>query len=152
MATVDETAGRAVPRSSEWSPARLYLVISGIGLVLIAGLGFLYDRSFPASADEVPSAGSGYIFGILETNGWHNLNGVISGVIALGFALRPEWARVGALFKGTLYVVVTSAIAIWGPETLLIASNTADQIAHASLAVGGIATGLLTPSSKSSRR
>ncbi len=128
-----------------WSPARIYLVASGIFLVVSSAVGFAVDSSFPASAAEVDSAGSGHIFGIFETNGWHNLAAVISGAIALGFAARPEWARAGALLKGAMYVAVTTSIAIWGPETFKIASNAADQVVHASLAVTGLAAGLATP-------
>ncbi|MDQ3982001.1 MAG: DUF4383 domain-containing protein [Actinomycetota bacterium] len=128
-----------------WSPARIYLVVSGVFLVVASAVGFGIDSSFPASAAEVDSAGSGHIFGIFETNGWHNLSALISGAIALGFAVRPEWARAGALLKGTMYVAVTTSIAIWGPETFKVASNGADQVVHASLALTGLAAGLATP-------
>jgi hypothetical protein len=143
MATVASTGLR--PETRPWSPARLYLVISGTFLVVVAGLGFLFDASFPTAADQVGREGSAHILGIFETNGWHNLNGVISGLLALGFATRPGWARLGALFKGWLYVAVTASIAIWGPETFLIASNAADQVLHGSLAVTGLVAGYATP-------
>ncbi len=129
---------------SAWSPARLYLVGSGIFLLVVAAAGFAVNTTFPIGATETQRAGSDHVFGILETNGWHNLAGLVSGVVALGFALKPEWARAGALLKGAFYVLVTSGIAIWGGETFWIASNAADQVVHASLAVGGLASGLLT--------
>lgn len=131
----------------DWSPARIYLVVSGIALLLIAIPGFMANSVFPIGADEVGAAGSAHTFGIFETNGWHNLAGVISGLVALGFAIRPEYARLGALLKGAFYVGVTTSVAVLGGETFWIASNNADQVVHATLAVGGVVTGLLTPSS-----
>ena len=131
--------------SQKWSPARIYLVASGILLLVLAAAGFAVNRTFPIGMHEFQAAGSGHILGLLETNGWHNLAGVISGVVALGFALKPEWARVGALLKGAFYVVVTTSIALWGGDTFWIASNGPDQVIHGSLAVGGLLTGWLTP-------
>ena len=127
-----------------WSPARVYLVVSGILLVVLAAAGFAVNAEFPTEAGRVAPT-SGHIFGILETNGWHNLAGVLSAVVAFGFAARPEWSRTGALVKGVFYVGVTSTIAIFGGETFWIAANTADQVIHASLAAGGLATAALTP-------
>lgn len=128
-----------------WSPARIYLVATGVVLVLVALLGFGVDRSFPATPAEVDSAGSGHILGIFETNGWHNLSSLVSGVISLGFATKPRWARTGAFVKGFMYVAVTISIAVFGAETFKIASNTADQIAHATFGVAGLAAALATP-------
>jgi hypothetical protein len=131
--------------TTTWSPARIYLVVSGVFLVLIPLAGFFFDHSFPIGADAVHRDDAGHIFGILETNGWHNLAGLLSGAIALGFAIKPHWARTGALFKGFMYVGVTTSIAIWGPEKFWLESNTADQIVHATLAVTGLIAGFATP-------
>ncbi len=131
----------------EWSPARLYLVVSGVFLLVVAAAGFTIERSFPLSVSEFRAQESAHILGVLETNGWHNLAAVFSGSLALAFALRPEWARAGALFKGALYVAVTASLAIWGEETFRVATNLADQLVHASLALGGLITGVLTPRS-----
>ncbi len=140
------TAARS--RAGAWSAARVYLVVSGIFLVGAAVAGFGYSTSFPSSAGAVRAAVDPHIYGIFETNGWHNLTALVSGVISLSFALRPEWARTGAFVKGSLYSVVTIAIALWGPETFLIASNAADQVVHATLAASGLAAGFLTPRSR----
>jgi hypothetical protein len=128
-----------------WSPARVYLVVSGVFLVGAALTGFGLSTSFPTSANAVHSADNPHIYGIFETNGWHNLGALISGAISLAFAVRPEWARTGAFVKGSMYAVVTLSIALWGPETFLLASNTADQIVHGSLAVAGLAAAGATP-------
>ena len=139
---MDTTAERG---TTEWSPARVYLVATGSFLIFAAAVGFSLSTSFPSTAESVHDAGSAHIFGIFETNGWHNLSTLISGAISLAFALRPGWARLGAFVKGTLYATVTVSVAIWGPETFLIVSNTADQIVHGSLAVAGFAAAKATP-------
>lgn len=144
MATTAERGIEAV-RTTAWSPARIYLVVSGVFLVVAAAVGFSLSTAFPSSASAVATAGHAHIFGIFETNGWHNLAALISGAISLTFAARPEWARTGALVKGTMYVAVTISIAAWGPETFLIASNAADQVVHGSLGVAGLAAWLATP-------
>lgn len=132
-------------RGATWSPARVYLVVSGIFLVAAALTGFGYSTSFPTSADAVRDAHNPHVYGIFETNGWHNLASLVSGTISLSFALRPQWARTGAFVKGTLYSAVTTAIALVGGETFLIASNGADQVVHATLAVTGLAAAVATP-------
>jgi hypothetical protein len=108
----------------------------------VAGLAL--DRSFPTSPGAVDSAGSGWLFGVLQTNGWHSVAALASGAVALGFATRPEWARLGAMVKGLFYVAVTTSLFITEPSTFLLVSNVGDQIVHASLAIGGIATALAT--------
>ena len=130
--------------TAAWSPGRIYLVASGVFLLFIAASGFFFNASFPTAREDV-AATSSHLWGIFETNGWHNLAGLISGLVALGFAIKPEWARAGALFKGGFYVVVTASVAIWGGETFLIAANFADQIIHGTLAVTGLVSGFLTP-------
>ncbi|MDQ3953251.1 MAG: DUF4383 domain-containing protein [Actinomycetota bacterium] len=141
MATAERGADGV--QMAAWSPARIYLVASGGFLVVAAAVGFGLSTTFPSSAGAVDSGP--HIFGIFETNGWHNLAALVSGTISLGFAARPEWARVGALVKGTLYVAVTTSIAVWGPETFLIASNAADQVVHGTFGVAGLAAWLATP-------
>ncbi|HVE92490.1 MAG TPA: DUF4383 domain-containing protein [Actinomycetota bacterium] len=138
-------------RSPAWSPARVYLVGSGVLLLVLTVAGFAVSTAFPTARDQVAS-GSEHIFGVFETNGWHNVAALFSAVVAFGFALRPEWSRTGALVKGAAYVVVTAAIALSGDDTFLVASNNADQVIHGSLAVGGLLSGLLTRPQKRTRQ
>ena len=146
MATAANTHGTPSElTAAKWSPARVYLVASGIFLVVSTAIGFAVDSSFQSSPDAVRAADHGFIYGVFATNGWHNVSGMASGVAALLFALRPEWSRTGALVKGAIYVVVTSSVAIWGGHTFLIATNVADQIVHGTLAVTGLAAGFATP-------
>jgi hypothetical protein len=138
------TARRGIDTRT-WSPARVYLVVTGIFLAGAALTGFGVNASFPTSAEAALSASTGHIYGIFETNGWHNVSTLVSGLVSLAFATRPSWARTGAFVKATLYTSVTVAVAVWGPETFLIASNAADQVVHGSLAAAGFAAGLATP-------
>lgn len=145
MAVTEHGSGAAAHARAQWSPARIYLVVSGVFLLVVAFAGLAINQNFAIGSDYLDGHdASAHVFGILETNGWHSLAGLVSGVVALGFALRPEWARTGALLKGAFYVVVTTGVALWGPETFWIASNAADQVVHATLAVTGVASGLAT--------
>jgi hypothetical protein len=137
-------AERSVGVAHEWSPARIYLVASGIFLLVVGVAGLALNRSFPTSPGAVDSAGSGWLFGVLQTNGWHSVGALVSSAAALGFAARAEWARLGAMVKGVLYVGLTTSLFITEPSTFLLVSNAGDQIVHASLAIGGIATALAT--------
>jgi len=143
------TAERAV--GHDWSPARIYLVASGISLLILGAAGLAVNRSFPTSPATVPSAGSGWLFGVIQTNGWHSVAGLISGAVALGFALKAEWARMGAIVKGLFYIGVTTSLFVTAPSTFLLVSNAGDQVVHASLAIGGIATAWATRTSPSER-
>src|SRR5688500_13753028 len=86
--------------SGEWTPARVYLVVTGVYLVVVGAVGFLYNASFPVGAESAARAPSAEVFGLFETNGWHNLAGLLFGVIALLFLARPRGAALGALVVG----------------------------------------------------
>src|SRR3990172_3238791 len=88
-----------------WSPTGLYLLVSGVWLVVVAGVvGFIYNSDF--AIDTRPGSSSD-IFGILETNGWHNLAGLLGGLAALGFALKAATAHFRALSLGVVYLILT---------------------------------------------
>lgn len=96
--------GRATEIMQAWSPARLFLIVSALWHLLVGSAGFVASSSFPIGAaarvDE-----SAHFLGIFETNGWHNLAGLVLGLASLAFAMRPERARFGALSLGTSMVV-----------------------------------------------
>ena len=150
--TLPNVAAERSVSIDEWSPARIYLVASGIFLVIVGVAGLAINRSFPTSPGAVGPAGSGWLFGVLQTNGWHSVAGLISGAVALGFASRPEWARMGAIVKGLFYISVTTSLFVAAPSTFLLVSNAGDQVVHALLAVGGIAAAWATrPFDRSAR-
>ncbi len=131
--------------TGRWTPARLFLLVGGLWLLVTGVVGFALERSFPVGSAEAAAGHSAHIFGILETNGWHNLAAVGIAAVSLPVALlRPGWSRTTALAIGIVHVGVTTALIVWEPSTFWIASNDADQVVHATYAVGGIVTGLLT--------
>ena len=128
----------------EWTPARVFLLITAIVHIPLGLVGFLYDRSFPLGAQATEAAGSAQVFGILETNGWHTLAALIVGVVALHGTLNPSRARQTALILGVSHVGIFLSLVIWEPSTFWLASNAADQFIHAFTAIGGTISGLAT--------
>ena len=125
------------------TPVWWYLVVSGAYLVASAITGFVYTASFGVGP-QASRVGAETIFGVFETNGWHNLAGLINGVAALGFAMTPtRIARAGSIFIGVASGLVAILLFVW-PDQPLLASNGADQVVHVSVAVGGIVAGLAT--------
>ena len=133
-----------VPSVTEWTPARVFLVFTTVVHIPLGLIGFLYDRSFPLGAQAAEAAGSVHVFGLLETNGWHTLGALIVGLAALHGALKPSRARSTALALGLTHVGLFLSLVIWEPSTFFIASNGADQVIHATTAIGGSVSGLST--------
>ncbi len=139
------TTDAAPARVSEWNPARIFMVVSAVFHIPVAVAGFIYDRTFPIGAEAAANSPSAHVFGVFETNGWHTLGALLIGVVSLYFAVRPRYAREGALGIGLFHVGFWFSLVLWEPSAFWIASNNADQIVHASTAVGGIVSGVLTP-------
>ena len=146
MATQATTVGATAPAT--WTPARVFMAVSTVWHLFLGIAGFAYDRTFPIGSKAAATAGSEYVFGIFETNGWHTSAALILGVVSLYYWLRPAGAREGALAIGIFHVGVVVSLIVWEPSTFWLASNFADQVVHTSTAVGGIATGLLTPKTR----
>lgn len=132
----------ATPASGGWPWSRAFLIAAG-GYLLVVGLvGFLVDATFPTSSAAVDD-NAGHIFGVLETNGWHNVAAIAIAVPALAVAWkRPKWTRAMAMLVGVSNIVVFVAFELWDPATFWIASNAADQVVHASVGVGGVLAAL----------
>ena len=136
-------------RAGSWTPARIYLLVAAVVHLPLGIIGLLYDRIFPVGADAAASAGSDHVFGVLETNGWHSLAALGVGIVAAYFTMYPRRARDVALILGVGHVGIIAALAMWDPSTFWLASNGADQVVHASTAIGGIGSALLTRRSPS---
>ena len=120
-----------------------YLAASGLFLLVAGLVGFTLDLSFPTSSADVAHS-HGHIFGVLETNGWHNLAAVGIGLPSVLIAMwRPNLTSATCLVTGVMNGAVFCAFAFWGPETFLVASNSGDQVLHAVLAVGGMGVGIV---------
>lgn len=131
-------------RTATWTPARWFLLAFAIVHLPLAVAGLMVDRSFPIGAGAARAADPGHVFGVFETNGWHTLGALLLGVIAAVAVIRPGRERAVALAIGALHVWLVVSLVLWDPSNFWIASNDADQIVHASSAIGGIASGLLT--------
>jgi hypothetical protein len=133
--------------TNQWTPARWYLLAIAITHVPLGVGGLVVNRSFPIGAEAARAGDSGYLFGVLETNGWHSLAALSLGVLATCIVLfRPGRARFVALALGVFHVGLVVQLAVWDPSTFWMASNGADQVVHVSTAAGGIVSGLLTQS------
>lgn len=116
-------------------------MVSGVYLLVTGLAGFAADGSFPLTQEAVEGS-QGHIFGVLETNGWHNAAALAVAVPSLVVAaLRPRWSSSAALASGLANAVVFVLFAVWGGATFLVASNDADQVVHASTAIGGLLAG-----------
>ena len=144
---MDVVEGRTMrgPRRTEWTPARIFMLVSAVYHLPLGIAGLLIDRSFPVGTDEATHAGSDHVFGIFETNGWHSAAALALGVLSIYLVLRPRLAREGALAIGIAHVGIVIAFAVWPPETFWFASNAADQVVHTFTAIAGLTSGLLTP-------
>ena len=133
-----------VRRAGTWPPARIFMAASAVFHTPVAVIGLAVDQTFPLGAEATAHAGSDHIFGIFETNGWHSLAALLVGMVSLYFAMRPARAREAAFAIGFGHVAVVLALTFWAPSTFWLMSNGADQVVHASTAIGGIGSGLLT--------
>ena len=132
-----------------WSPARIFMLIAAVWHLPLGIAGLMYDQTFPIGAGAAATAGSETVFGVFETNGWHSLAALILGIVTAYFTIYPERAREAALLIGIFHVGLVASLALLGASTFWLASNTADQIVHASTAIGGIGSALLTRSTGS---
>lgn len=139
----DVTAGVA-PQAGSWTPARIFMLWAAVLHLPLGIIGLVYDQTFPVGASAAARAGSDHVFGVLETNGWHSLAALGIGIVATYFAMYPRRARDAALIIGVLHVGIVAALAVWDPSKFWLASNAADQVIHASTAIGGIGSALLT--------
>jgi hypothetical protein len=140
--TITATPASTIP----WTPARWFLLVFAIVHLPLGIAGLVVDRSFPLGAGATSAGDPGHVFGVFETNGWHSLGALLLGVLAAAVIIRPGRERPVALAIGALHVWLVLSLILWDPSNFLIASNDADQIVHASSAIGGLASGLLTRS------
>ena len=139
------TAGRKpAVRSERWTPARIFMLASTLYHLPLGIAGLIYDQTFPIGAAAAERAGSELVFGIFETNGWHSVAALAIGIISVYFTIYPRRARDVALAIGLFHVGIVVSLIVWDPSTFWLASNAADQVVHASTAIGGIASALLT--------
>jgi hypothetical protein len=119
-------------------PTRLYALLIAVGFAAAGVIGLFYNNDFSTGANVTRRA----IFGLLDTNGWHNLFHLTSVPIAFWVANRAGASRSFALLAGLLYAVMgVAGIAIGDDAVLvrLIPVNVLDSVIHLSLGVLGVA-------------
>src|SRR3972149_2833056 len=92
------------------SPAHVFLWIS-VAYLLVLGLGSLVVSPSFAVGDEVSGD---HLFGVIETNGWHGLAGVLLGASSLAFAMSGRWAREGAAVMGASLLASGVVLLLYG--------------------------------------
>lgn len=119
-------------------PTRLYALLIAFGFAAAGILGLFTNNDFSTGVDVTRKA----IFGLLDTNGWHNLFHFAFVPIAFWVANRAGASRSFALLAGLLYAALGAAgIAIGDDAVLfrLIPVNLLDSVIHLSLGVLGVA-------------
>ena len=133
--------GRVAART----PAQLYALVVGLGLVAGGVVGFFYNASF-ATGDELERDA---VLGILDVNAWHNLVHIATGALALLFVSSYSASRAFAAVFGTVYFVVAIIGFIAGDgEAIfdLVPVNTEDNVLHVLIALAGLFAFVATPS------
>lgn len=130
--------------ATPWTPARVFLAFSATYHLVLGIAGLAVDQTFPVTAEAARTAGSEYVFGTFETNGWHSALALLLGLASLCFVVRPRRAREAAIAIGLSQVFAVVSLAVEDPSAVLLAANGADQVIHTITAIGGITSGLLT--------
>jgi hypothetical protein len=134
------SAGRAVARDDQRTPAQWYCLLAGIALLLAGIFGFISDSSF-----ETGDGIQGDRFLGFEVNAIHNIIHLASGLVLLAASPKRATARAVALGFGLVYGLVAIIGLIDGEDVLgLIPINSADNLLHIALAALGILTGLIS--------
>lgn len=103
------TAGRH--GGAAFAVSRTYLWVWGAMMVVLGVGSLMVNPNFGTGQDVTV----GHLFGVFEVNGWHALAGLVSGIIALAFALSRRWVVLGAV-----YIALTSGLV---PGGLFLASG-----------------------------
>src|SRR3990170_5510153 len=106
----EREAGRAP------SPAHVFLWISVVYLLAL-GLGSLVVSPSFAVGDEVSGD---HLFGVIETNGWHGLSGVLLGAASLALAMSGRWAREGAAVMGASLLASGIVLLLYGDGSVAL--------------------------------
>jgi hypothetical protein len=126
------------------SPAQLYALVVGAGLVALGIAGFFYTASF----DSGDALQRDFVLGVLDANGWENVLHILSGAAALFLVGSYGGARACAIALGLVYLVLGGAglAAGDGGEIVnLIPVGTEDNVLHLLVGIAGIGAGLATP-------
>ena len=131
------------------SPAQLYALVVGAGLVALGIAGFFYNASF----DSGDALQRDAVLGVLDANGWANVLHIVTGAPALFLVASYGGARACAIGLGVVYVVlgVAGLAAGDGSDVVnLIPVGTEVDVLHLLVGIAGIGAGLATPARRPS--
>jgi hypothetical protein len=126
------------------SPAQLYALVVGAGLVALGIAGFFYNASFDTGDVLQRDA----VLGVLDANGWENVLHIATGAVALFVVASYAGARACAIGLGLLYLVVGVAGLVagdGGDVVNLVPVSTEDNVLHLLVGIAGVGAGLATP-------
>lgn len=140
------TRRTAAPRPSRVDSAELILsrvFCAGVGgfLILDTIAALAFTRFELSVGDDLPHQAWTFFFAF---NTWHHLLHLVTSSVLLVAAWRREWAPVGALAFGAVYVVLAPAGFLDGDDAFdVFYSAWRENVVHALLAVQGVAFGWL---------
>lgn len=91
---------------SSWTPAQLYLWTWG-PLLVVLGVGSLIVHPDFSLGSDVTGR---HLFGVVDTNGWHGLSGLGTGLAALAFARSERFSTTAAALVGVGAGLVPAAV------------------------------------------
>lgn len=131
-------------------PARIFLCVSAAYLLVLGIGGLMVNSSFKVG-DDLPH---GHLFGVIETNGWHNLAGVLLGAQSLYHAVSGRWLREGALAVALVSLVSGLIFLAYGDGNValwLVPVDTADAVLlHVLPGAVGLICAAVTPRERAS--
>lgn len=121
--------------------SRVFCVTAG-GFLFVDTIAALAATDFDlTTGDDLPHETWTWIFAF---NTWHHLLHLATSSMLLVAAQRRDWAPVGALVFGAIYVVLAPPGFLDGDDAFdVVYSGWRENWIHASLAVQGVAFGLL---------
>ncbi len=124
-------------------PTRLYALFIAFGFGAAGVIGFFVNGDFSTGVNVTRKA----VFGLLDTNGWHNVFHLALAPVAFWVAGRAGAARAYALTSGGLYTVMGVSGLVLGNKAVLfglIPVNIADSLIHLTLGLLGLAAWMVT--------
>ena len=138
-----------MPDTRAMTPAQIYSLVFGATLLVVGLIGFAVNSDFDTGSNI--STGDELI--VFELSGWHNLVHIASGLVGLALFRTPAGGRAFALGFGVVYLIVTIIGFADGNDVIgLIPVNAADNVLHLAIAGLGLAAGLASRTTDTTRR
>jgi hypothetical protein len=121
--------------------SRVFCLLTGGLLFLTTIAALLFTPLELSIGDDLPHQGWNFLFAF---NTWHHLLHLVSSSLLLVAAIRRQWAPLGALVFGAIYVVLAPAGFVDGNDAFNVFYNSwRENWVHALLAIEGVGLGWL---------